>query len=879
MLHAGRREECLSYRAVLRHAQRYAALYRDRGLSPGEAVAILLPHSVDLYAAFLGALLGGFVPSIWAHPSPKTTSEEFAAQFSVQLENARPRLLVLHPEFRAAVAAGGASVPCCAPDDAPREPSPLPPFEPPDADAIAFVQYSSGTTGFKKGVAISHRALLWQVDAYARAIELREDDRIVTWLPLYHDMGLICCLLLPLLHRVPLVAMSPFEWVARPAMWLRAVSDHGGTLAWLPNFAFSFLAHAVRDEELAGVDLSLLRGVVNCSEPILAASHEQFLARFGPLGLRPTALCSSYAMAENTFAVTSGGFERPLREECIDGARFAREGRAVPVCPTHPAARPMVSSGRPLPQTHIAIVDRDGRELPERHVGEIVVRSPCLLSEYYRNPAATRRFLRDGRLFTGDLGYLADGELYVTGRRKDLIIVRGQNIYPQDVEAAVQGVDGVIPGRLAAIGVPDERLGTEALVLLVETHERGQTARRRLVEQIRRRVFAVAQVDPRDVCLLPHMWLRKSTSGKISREINRRRYLEQLADRQPQPVAAEATSPPAAAGPVVSPRKQGVRAGPVAGGGANDLVARVRTCVRRALAVANRAQEVEPSPDAALLSSGLFDSLGLVHLLNALEAEFDLTLPPAVLSDPLRLDTITRIADTIRTLSRDGNAVAAESPAPPAAESEPPTPSWSAPARRRSGGLWTWYYRWVFRRLGVRVGRGLIVRGPLILRLEGDARNVQIGSDVTLMPGVDLKLRENGRIVLGDGVFLDTNVRLVAARQACIRLGAGVRLGIGTVVNAGADVTIGAGTAVAGYCMILASEHRYESRAPVMSQGYRHAPICIGRDVWLAAGAIIGRGSRIGDGAVIGAQCFVQGRVPPWAVLAGHPPRIIRYRT
>lgn len=880
LIRAGRADEVSSFRRLLGLAQRYAALYRGRGLEPGDTLAIVLPHSLDLYAAFAGALLGGFLPSIWSHPSPKTRDADYAEQLAAQLRNAQPRLLVTYTALSASLPESSAR---CTPEDVPPEAPPLPPFEPPDADAVAFLQYSSGTTGLKKGVAITHRALLWQVDTYAEAIQLREDDRIASWLPLYHDMGLICCLMLPLVHRVPVVAMSPFEWVLRPGMWLRAASEHGATLAWLPNFAYAFLATSVPDAELAGVDLSLLRGVVNCSEPILAQSHDEFLRRFGPLGLRPTALCGSYALAENTFAVTSGGFDIPLREEWVDGTALARDGYAAPAAPSQTSARRLVSSGRPLPQTKVEIVDGRGRALPDRRVGEIVIQSPCLLREYHRNPEATRNALRGGRYFTGDVGYLAGGELFVTGRRNDMIIVRGQNLFPQDVEAIVNGVPGVIAGRVAAIGVRNEALGTEDLALLVESHQTEDATRRELAEEIRRRVFAATDVPPRDVRVLPHMWLRKSTAGKISREINKRRYLELLDKELPNIAVACRTDAAAASdagGAAVT------AAGAALTYASAATTQRARACVRRALTCTDPRRAATIRDDEPLITSGIVDSLGLVALLNEIEAEFGISVPAGLLANLHKLDTVESLARSLDELVRRGdrtrdstdrdaaaivNAIPRDAGDIELNGQRPRTP-------RNSTGVWSWYYRLRLRRLGVRVGRGLIARGPLLLRFDGDARNVRIGDNVTLMPWVDLKVRERGRIVLHDGVTLDTNVRLVAARDARIELGDDVQIGIGSVINAGTDVIVGRSTAVAGYCTILASEHRYESRVPVLEQGYRHEPVLIGREAWVAAGAVVARGSRIGDGAVIAAQSFVRGDVPAYAVVAGRPARVIRYR-
>ena len=867
LLHDSHNDEVLTYRELLDRAAGYAAMYAREGLSAGDRVVVALRHGVDLYAAFTGALLGGFVPTMFPFPSPKTSPAEHRKTLAALFENADPHLLVTYPELRdlcsAERIAPESITVFCTDEQLPRAA-----FVDVDAltdpDDIAFLQYSSGTTGLKKGVAISHRALLWQVDQYARAIQLSDHDRIVSWLPLYHDMGLIACLLMPLLHRVPLVAMCPFEWVRRPASWLHAVSGHHATLSWLPNFAYSFLARSVRDEELDDVDLSSLRGVVNCSEPILDASHAAFHERFEPYGFRAAAFAASYALAENTFAATSGGFGQPLTRDCVDATALARDTRAVPCSATAPTKRIIVSSGRPLPDTQITIVDENGAALPPRRVGEIVLRSPCLLREYYRNPSATRAALRDGRCFTGDAGYLADGELFVIGRLRDMIVIRGQNIYPQDIEALVSETPGVIPGRVAAIAAENESLGTNDLVVLAETHESRERQRETICSTIRQRVAEATEVTPAEVRLFEHMWLRKSTSGKISRNVNRERYLALIAEQR-EPV--ERVSRPPGTQDVPPSDEQ--------------VSHRVRKCVQSVLRGTALAQSSSLRDGETLISSGLIDSLRLAALIATIESEFSLRILPDALADVANVDTVNAWTRLIERLGAEGNEGGQSAPPPSSAPrsrddvalhtGEPRTP-------RRSTGLWTTYYKWVFRWRGIRFGRGLRVLGPLLLRIDGHARNIEIGDNVTLMPGVDLKVRENGRIILHDGAVLDTNVRLVAANDARIELGQDAQIAMGCIVNAGADIIIGARTAVAGYCTIIASEHRYLGPEPFMQQGYEHTPVYIGQDVWIAANAFINRGSRIGDGAVISTGSIVNGDVPARAVVAGQPARIVRFR-
>lgn len=836
-------ETAFSYGDLLDLAAGWADRYRAHGLVPGDRVVVVLRHGIDLYAAYAGALLAGLVPAMFAHPSPKFSEDAYFATVHDLLAGSAAKALVVYPELAPKLGALVHSLPGFETLLVPQA-SPVPGRHRPvpfvhDPDSPAFLQYSSGTTGLKKGVVITHRALLWQVNAYADTIGAGEDDCIVSWLPLYHDMGLIACFFLPLVRRVRLVALSPFDWVRRPAMWNAAVARHRATLSWLPNFAYSFMAGAVPP---GSGDLSSLRGVVNCSEPLLAASHDAFTARFAADGFRPEALAGSYAMAEATFAVTSGGFGVPLRTECVDTAALARSHVARPLA----QGRRLVSSGVALPDTTIRILDEAGTPLPERHVGEIEIALPSLFHGYDNNPRASAEALVDGRYRTGDLGYLAEGHLFVTGRKRDLVIVGGKNIYPHDIEAIACNVDGVVPGRAVALGLVDESAGTEQLVVLAES-ERPVADWPALALAIGAAIAARSEVAAHDVRIVAPRTLRKSTSGKLARGANLELYRDLAAPAHaPAPVA-----PAVSAGP--SLREQVRRL-------VIDDVLRGRPC----------------DDDASLIRAGRIDSFAIVNLILGLETRFGVRIPERVAGDPAALDSIAAIAVTVARL-REGGDDAAATPEL-TRDAIPMVTDTPVALSSKRAGFWTWYYRFTFRRLGIRYGEGLRVLGPLLLRPDGDPRNIVLGRGVTLMPWVDLKVRENGRIVLGDGCAIDTTARLVAANDAEIRLGDRAQVAFASIINAGADVIIGRDSATAGHCTIIASEHRYDSREPIMRQGYRHAPVLIGADVWLASGVLVSAGARIGNGAVIAAHSTVSGAIPDYAVAAGNPARVIRSR-
>ena len=360
---------------------------------------------------------------------------------------------------------------------------------------------------------------------YGKAIDIREDDKVVSWLPLYHDMGLIAAFYLPLTLGIPLVQLDPFEWVSAPVILLEAISSEKGTLAWLPNFAFNLMADRIREEDLDGIRLESLRMLVNCSEPVRAESHGKFLSRFAPFGFRKEAFAASYGMAEITFAAVQtppGKEARHLsvaREDLSAGVvRSVRPGENERVC---------VSSGAPISGCELKVLDDDENTLPENRVGEIVIRSVSLFNGYHNNPEKTKEVLKDGWYFSGDYGFLHAGEYYIIGRKKDIIILAGKNIYPEDIEDVVGQVEGVLPGRVVAFGVEDDITGTEQICVVAESRVDGEAEKKKLRMEIVQAGMGI-DVTISKVYLAPPRWLIKSSSGKPARKANMDRAIAEL---------------------------------------------------------------------------------------------------------------------------------------------------------------------------------------------------------------------------------------------------------------------------------------------------------------------------------------------------------------
>lgn len=529
-------EEEIDYHRLLEGAAGYAQAYTSQGIQPGEVIVLVLQHSTELVFSFFGAILAGMIPAIMPFLTEKLSPERYMQDMTALLKTTRPAAVVTFSEFLPTVTGAlqtGDSVRVvistgeiqpstifnleamfgmqCLPDD------------------TALLQHSSGTTGLQKGVALSHRAVLNQIHSYSQAIQLNARDVIVSWLPLYHDMGLIAGFVMPVIYGIPLVLLSPFDWVRAPQRLLHAVTRYQGTLCWLPNFAYNFCAAKIRARDLEGVDLSSLRAVINCSEPMHWESHQLFLERFEPYGLRPQALATCYAMAENVFAVSQGGISERVRVDVIDALAFNTRRLALPAGAEVDQALKMLSAGRPISNTRVQVLDEKHQPLPDRHVGEIALFSDSMLSGYYRRPDLTARAFVRGWYLTGDLGYIADGEVFIAGRKKDLMIVGGKNIYPQDLEALANKVPGVHPGRVVVFGVDNPDTGTEDAVLVAELAaniDPADTGQRLQVgSAVRQAVMHGSAVALRQVYLVPPKWIIKTSSGKISRSANRDKYL------------------------------------------------------------------------------------------------------------------------------------------------------------------------------------------------------------------------------------------------------------------------------------------------------------------------------------------------------------------
>ncbi len=530
------RPEDVTYQALHAEAAAIAAGLLARDVMPGDTVAIMLPTSRDYFVTFAGAVLAGAVPVPIYPPARPSQLADHLRRHTGILNNARAALLVTVPEavglghlLRANVdslrhivvpeslagVAGGA----------------LP--RPRSAD-LALVQYTSGSTGQPKGVALTHDNLLANIRAMGEAVAVSGTDTFVSWLPLYHDMGLIGAWLSSLYYGVPLVVMAPQLFLTRPSRWLRAIHTNRGTISAGPNFAYELCLTKINEADLDGIDLSSWRLAFNGAEPVSPATIERFAERFAPYGFRHDSMTPVYGLAESAVGLAFPPLGRGPLIDRIDRDRFVRSGRAEPAELDERDALRFVACGQPLPRHEIRVVDATGTELGDRREGRIEFRGPSATAGYLHNPTATRSLFHEDWLDTGDLGYIADADLYVTGRVKDIIIRAGRNLHPAELEEAVGNIAGVRKGCVAVFASPDPAGGAERLVVMAETRATEDETTAALRSEIVSATVDLLGVAPDDVVLAPPRTVPKTSSGKIRRAASREIYEKGRVGARPQ---------------------------------------------------------------------------------------------------------------------------------------------------------------------------------------------------------------------------------------------------------------------------------------------------------------------------------------------------------
>ena len=522
-----------TYGELIKSADKFSQLLKKKGIKEGEVCAIIIKHNPYFYPLYMGIVGIGALPAVLAYPNPRLHPDKFREGLAGMSERSGLDWILTEKSMEDVIR------PFTDRDEStiqellfPMEWDLESVNEPELAEEIATIrknidpesplllQHSSGTTGLQKPVVLSHQAVIAHVKYYGEALKLTDDDKVISWLPLYHDMGLIAAYHMPLLFGIPSVQLDPFEWVVAPSILLDALTQEKATMSWLPNFAYNFMADRIDDEELEGVSLDTLRLLINCSEPVRAESHHKFYDRFKGFGLTRETLSACYAMAETTYAVSQTEPGTYARELDVD--RDELSAGNVKLAGSDSVVRTCASSGKLIVGCKVRIVDESRKEVQELMVGEIAVHSVSLFDGYRNYPEKTREALDENQWFyTGDFGFMYEDELYVIGRKKDIIIEAGNNIYPEDVEDAVNKVEGVLPGRVIAFGEEDEDMGTEHVSVVAETKTEPDKHHALKLSIIKAGMGI--NVNIKNVYLVPSRWLIKSSSGKPSRKANKHR--------------------------------------------------------------------------------------------------------------------------------------------------------------------------------------------------------------------------------------------------------------------------------------------------------------------------------------------------------------------
>lgn len=523
-------ERDITYGELFRGASQIAAGLAARGVSRGDTVALMLPTGFDFLRAFQGTLLLGAIAVPIYPPIRLDRLAEYADRQSAILRSAGVRIMITVGRAKAVAQILKAGVPSLmdvvtaeelAAD--PRAAVRMAPQSKPDD--LAFVQYTSGSTGSPKGVALTHANLMANVRAIGLGLDSRPVEVGVSWLPLYHDMGLIGSWLFTMASAYPLALRSPLSFLSRPERWLHDIHRRRGTMSAAPNFAYELCVRRIRDEDIEGIDLSSWRCALNGAEPVRPETIDRFVARFAKYGFRRETMMPVFGLAECSVGLAFPPVQRGPKFDRVDRAAFEK-GHATPAADEDPHANVFVSAGRALPEHEIRIVNDSGEPVPEREVGRLVFRGPSMTAGYYRNEEATAAIRRaDGFLDTGDLAYLADGELYIAGRLKDLIIRGGRNLVAAEIEEAASEVEGVRKGCVAAFGVSEARTGTEQVVIVAETKAADRRELDEIEHRIIDRVTNAIGAPPDVVRLVPPGSVPKTSSGKIRRGDTKKLYV------------------------------------------------------------------------------------------------------------------------------------------------------------------------------------------------------------------------------------------------------------------------------------------------------------------------------------------------------------------
>lgn len=519
----------ISYSQLDNFTQKVRTWVEEQGTEKGRIGFIFLPQTPQAIMWFFGLMSAGLIPSLMPLPSHKQDEKKYWDSHQQLIELTNPSLVITTAEWLSAFEDITENIECTVHDSELSSSYTSHESVEDTKGEIAFLQHSSGTTGLKKGVALSHTAVIDQIESYSKSLSATSEDIIVSWLPIYHDMGLIACTIMPLVLGQTIVLLDPFEWVSKPISLLQAIADYQGTLVWLPNFGFEHLRRTIKSKKFDGLDLSSIRAFINCSEPCKAETFDRFTEHFKEIGATPEKLQVCYAMAETVYAVTQTEMGKVARKIWVDDQALLDNKVQLTIAKK---GVQLISCGKVIDGCQVTILHPDSTDPADLHqVGEIVISGSFLFDGYYHRPEKTEEVFDGISYRTRDLGFIHENELYVLGRKDDLIISNGRNYFAHEIEQHVNALTNIKAGRNVALGIYNDQIGSNEIYLVQERSE-DQSANDQLDKEVIKVIRQTVQDNMglllRDVILVEPSWLHKSSSGKISRKLNKNKLLNFL---------------------------------------------------------------------------------------------------------------------------------------------------------------------------------------------------------------------------------------------------------------------------------------------------------------------------------------------------------------
>ena len=837
-----------SYKDLRIQILKYLDIFQKKKIKDNEIILIILKDNFHLISSFLAAAINGSLPAIYAYPSPKQNEKAFIMSLKSLLNKQSIELIVSYENVIKIISDGG---------DFNRDK--LINFEQTMThQAInenqiikkdeAFIQFSSGTTGAKKGIKIQSTLLKNQIEAYNEHVKFNSNSKVISWLPHYHDMGLITSLLMPIFMKVPIFQISPFHWVADPKILFEKIDQYRCTHTWQPNFALGHMVKSISSRNNNSLDLSSLEYLACSSEPVIFSTIKSFTDHFKDFKFKKNIIQNCYGMAENTIYMCAST-NRKLRTLSVDYKEF-KDNKNIKIKDN---GYTLVSSGAPLKNNIVNIFDDQNLIMPDGKIGNIYIKSNSLFDHYYNDPEKRKNIFFEDWFKTGDLGFKYENEIFVTGRKKELIIVGGENIYPQDIEEILNNNQFLIKGRSVAFGIRDERLETEKIIILSEI-DSDNIDKIDLLD-IRQNIFNSLNISISDLFLLPKQSLKKSTAGKISRLLNKELYENNYFDDK-----------------FISLHKNKLMN--------NKSINQIRQIINE---ISNFRNNQNIDDNTNLFENGLIDSFSFVNLVLSIEEKFKVEIDEKY-RDFENFETINKINYLVNTIKNNLNFVAATKNANfnqmiSKEDVKPKKFFLREFIINRLPFINSFFYKLLLRFAGMKIGKRVFIKGKINFKIRGHFENIVIEDDVIIGDRCDFRNRENGKIILSSKCVIDNNVRLVAARNGCIHLGHRSEIGANSIVNSGGIFKTGEYCLISANVNINSSAHNMSKSSLIIEQGHVHGNVIFGKDVLVGAGASIQINTSIGDGAVIGSNSTVLGDIPAYKIFAGVPAKFIRNRS